>query len=116
MLPKGFERNDRNGRIDIAHGPTQQAGGWGFTAGRERAKSHKIGDVTLKSLSKWNVNRAVRIIFEERMPRRRHNPDNLHCFVGLNFAAEIGAHAHRRATAAFRAGGIIAGELDALAE
>src|SRR5437667_7738716 len=75
MLCERSQRNDRDRRIDIVHGASEQIGRGGFVSGRERTKPNKKGNVILESTREWQVNSANRLLFEERVARCRHDAD-----------------------------------------
>src|SRR5204863_2273104 len=77
MLREGCERNDRDGRIDIAHSAPQEIGRGRFAPSRQRMKSNEERNVALKSFRERNVNGAARILLEQGVPCRRHDADDL---------------------------------------
>ncbi len=114
MLRESFKGKNWDRSIDVPYRAPQQVGGGGFPAGRERRESHKKGNVALKSAPERHIDRAARILFEERMARRGHDPDNLNRFAWFDFTAQVFIHSETSAAAAFRARRLVTGKLNAL--
>src|SRR5437667_12570201 len=91
MLCERSQRNDRDRRIDIVHGASEQIGRGGFVSGRERTKPNKKGNVILESTRERQVNPAGRLLFEERVARCRHNADYFDRLCRLLLFTHIGA-------------------------
>src|SRR6266508_1522049 len=75
MLCERSQRNDRDRRIDIVHGASEQIGRGRFISWRERTKPNKKGNVALESTRERQVNSANRLFFEERVARCRYDAD-----------------------------------------
>src|SRR5437870_7128931 len=97
MLCKRSQPNDRDRRIDIVHGASEQIGRGRFTSWRERTKPNKKGNVALESTRERQVNSAGRFLFEERVARCRHDADYfdrlflLFLFIQIRAPSSMGA-------------------------
>ena len=87
----------------------------GLAPGSEGTKPDEKGDVALKAPSKRNVNGAVRIAFEQSVTRRGHDADDLDGLARFDLTAEVFLNSHA-SVAAFRAGRVVARELNSLAK
>src|SRR6266498_232415 len=75
MLCERSQRNDRDRRIDIVHGASEQIGRGRLISGSERTKPNKKENVALESTRERQVNSACRFLFEERVARCRYDAD-----------------------------------------
>src|SRR6266478_1788588 len=97
MLCERSQRNDRDRRIDIVHGASEQIGRGRFISWRERTKPNKKGNVALESTRERQVNSAGRFLFEERVARCRHDADYfdrlflLFLFIQIRAPSSMGA-------------------------
>ena len=89
MLREGFERKNRQHRIDFTDCPPNEIGHGRFVFAAERGELDDEKDFALETAREWQIKRAAGLLLEDRFARGGHDANDFDRFVRLDLPAGV---------------------------